>query len=373
MLTTNASLMDGINRHILSVASSLNQLPDCEVVVCTVMPWNELNEALSENNVKSYAWGFPHGHDYKILSAFKEIVCELKPDVIHIHVLSIMERIYLSFLGRKIPLVETIHGISDSKSEKSLRDKLESMICNLSPLHIAARCYVSKGVKDVLQDSVSLCAINEVSYNPISFAVDQKTTPKLRSELSLSPDTLLVGTACRISYVKNPQAFTEVMCLVLSKNTSVHAVVIGDGDRAIIAECHKIVEKYGCLDRFHWLGYRKDAPSLVSELDCFVMTSRSEGMPTAVLECFASRTPVAMLHGNGGLKDIIDLNSNTKPIVLHSPSDTYEDLANQISHLLRNDSESKMLTDNAFDIGRKNFSLEAVTHQLHEIYQKVLK
>ena len=38
MLTTNASLQDGINRHILSVAPALNARGGVEVAVCTVMP-----------------------------------------------------------------------------------------------------------------------------------------------------------------------------------------------------------------------------------------------------------------------------------------------------------------------------------------------
>ena len=46
MLTTNSSLMDGINRHILTISTALNSKENLEVVVCTVNPKGELNDAL---------------------------------------------------------------------------------------------------------------------------------------------------------------------------------------------------------------------------------------------------------------------------------------------------------------------------------------
>ena len=51
MLTTNASLQDGINRHILSVAPALNARGGVEVAVCTVMPRGEFSVALERAGV----------------------------------------------------------------------------------------------------------------------------------------------------------------------------------------------------------------------------------------------------------------------------------------------------------------------------------
>ena len=51
MLTTNASLQDGINRHILSVAPALNARGGVEVAVCTVMPRGEFSVALERAGI----------------------------------------------------------------------------------------------------------------------------------------------------------------------------------------------------------------------------------------------------------------------------------------------------------------------------------
>lgn len=56
MLTTSSSLMDGINRHILTLASALNSQSDFEVAICTVMPYGEFHLALEKKWYKSFCF-----------------------------------------------------------------------------------------------------------------------------------------------------------------------------------------------------------------------------------------------------------------------------------------------------------------------------
>ena len=65
-----------------------------------------------QNDVKVYCLNASSGHDPKILLQFHRVIKEFKPDLIHSHVMALMERIYLGISGRKIPLVGTIHGIT---------------------------------------------------------------------------------------------------------------------------------------------------------------------------------------------------------------------------------------------------------------------
>ena len=371
MLTANSSLMDGINRHILNIAPELNSLDGYEVAVCTVMPYGDFHQALEERGVAAYDLGYPNGHAFGVFKAFHKVIRQFIPDIIHIHVMAIMERMYLSYFCHGVRLVETIHGISDIKGSISLRDRIENTIIKCSPIRMAARCYISEGVRQALSCNLKQAQINEVCYNPIAFHSLRHREHILHNVLSIPADTLIIGTACRISYVKNPQAFTEVMSKVLESVPKAHAVVMGDGDKNIIKECKQIVKTYHVEDRFHWLGYQKNAPQLVKDLNCFIMTSRSEGLPTSLLECFACGTPVAMLEGNGGLKDIMLLNDETCPIVMHSSVDDYEGLATQIVDLLTNSDKSDRLIENAYRIGKQNFDIENVVGHLSSIYRKV--
>lgn len=286
--------------------------------------------------------------------------------------MAVMERFYISYIRRDLKIVETIHGISDPKTNLTIRDRIEKFLIKYSPIHVSARCYISKGVQDKLINNLSLADISDVCYNPIEFPPLQPKQYRLHSLLNLSNETQIIGTSCRISFVKNPQAFTEVMAKVLYIMPKVHAVVMGNGDKDIIDECIKILNNYDVNNRFHWLGYQKDAPTLVRDLDCFVMTSRSEGLPTSLLECFANGTPVAMLEGEGGLKDIALLNSTNEPIVVQSPHDDLGKLSEKIINLLNDQDQSLKQAENAYLIGKKNFDITNVASHLSTIYHQII-
>ena len=74
MLTTNSSLMDGINRHILAIAPVLNNYSGCEVAVCTIFPREELSDSLEKLGVKVYSLNANSGHDMSVFLSFVKIM-----------------------------------------------------------------------------------------------------------------------------------------------------------------------------------------------------------------------------------------------------------------------------------------------------------
>lgn len=372
MLTGNSSLLDGINRHILNITPILNSFDDLDVRVCSIMPKGELHEKLNKKGVIAYALGFPNGHSLGIIGSFKRVLQEFHPDIIHSHVMSIMQRFYCSYSVRDIGIkyIETIHGLSDDKVH-TLKDIFEKVLLTISPIKYSARCFISEGVKDSLINQYHDNVLNEVCYNPISF-IAPKRTGELQRLIQKDRDTKIIGTACRISPVKNPQAFTEVMCRVLVNNPNVNAVVLGDGPEELKNECREIVRQYDVENRFHWLGYRSDASQLVSDMDCFVMTSHSEGMPTSLLECFVARTPVALFEGNGGLKDIAILNKKEQPIAVMVRAGDTICMSNKIEEIINYPEYAKRMTEKAYKVAKANFDVNNVCGKIHNIYKTLL-
>lgn len=373
MLTTNSSLMDGINRHILTLAPVLNKMSSIEVAVCTVMPSGDLNVLLEGNGVQCYSLDCPHGHDWHIIPRFFRVVTKFRPSVIHVHVLAMMEKILCATIFRKKKYVCTVHGISDKVEHYTMRIRLETLLDKLFHVPYSATCYVSEGVRKTLalqtQRTVNSCVI----YNPIKFSEVESSTYALHQLIGVDMSVPIIGTSCRIAYVKNPQLFTEVMCKVLMADDAVHAVVMGDGDKEMIEECRKVVGRYGVDNRFHWLGYRKDAPILVRNLSCFVMTSRSEGLPTSLLECMATKTPFAFLKGTGGLIDIAQLNEHEGVFAVTADYGEWEKLADGIIKLVHDAKQSQTYANRAYDVGKKYFSVEQVAGKLAELYKRINK
>lgn len=370
MLTSDSGLMDGINRHIVNVAPSINSMDDYEVAVCTVSPRAELSIALESKGVKTYSLNASNGHDFRIFSSFIKVMVDFNPDIVHSHLMAFYEKILLSTFYRKKKYVLTVHGISDILEHEPFRIKLDRWLNSIFSIRYDAICYISKGVRQHLCGDKTQEGIYTV-YNPIDFSHPSVKSHNLHKIIGVADETPIIGTSCRLARVKNPEMFTQVMCRVLQINESVHAVVIGDGAEDIKEQINSIVSNSSVQDRFHFLGYRQDAPELVADLSCFVLTSISEGMPTSILEVMARHTPFAMMEGNGGLKDIAEINELEGPIgVIVQKGDT-ETMATEISRIVEDESYGKKMADNAFRVGKKYFDIKSVTKQLIEVYQSV--
>lgn len=371
MLTTNSSLMDGINRHILSVAPVLNKREDLEVAVCTVMPHAELAEALEQGGVKVYSLFAKSGHDFMIFGRFYKVMRLFRPDIVHIHVLALFCRMVLSLCFRHLQFVSTVHGISDEVAHVTGRMRIERLLTRLFPLTDDATCVVSDGVREYLYGSQDQSHIFTV-YNPIGFPHVSEKPHQLHSLLHLSDETPIIGTSCRFAQVKNPRLFTEVMCRVLQLRADVHAVVMGDGEPSLKNELYAMVHSNGVEDRFHWLGYRLDAPQLVRDLNCFILTSTTEGLPTSLLEAMASQVPFAMMEGMGGLKDIARLNEDEGPLGIVVPRGDVDLMVKRVAALVSDASMQKALATRAYQVAKQHFEVGSICTLLHSIYTRIL-
>jgi glycosyltransferase involved in cell wall biosynthesis len=80
------------------------------------------------------------------------------------------------------------------------------------------------------------------------------------------------------------------------------AQLVGDGrDRA---DVERELERLGLDGRVELLGERDDVPELLAGSDVFVLSSRSEGMPLAILEAMAAGLPV-VASDVGGIGELV--------------------------------------------------------------------
>ena len=61
----------------------------------------------------------------------------------------------------------------------------------------------------------------------------------------------------------------------------------------------------GLEGRVHFLGHREDVPRLLRSIDVFCLSSRLEGLGTAVLDAMAAGTPVVATAG-GGIPEMVE-------------------------------------------------------------------
>jgi len=110
----------------------------------------------------------------------------------------------------------------------------------------------------------------------------------VREEFGVPLDAPLLLFCGRLVEQKDPYALFD--SFALSNRSDAHLLVVGDGHLREHSENR--AREMGVEARVHFLGERFDVARLMRASDAFILPSRFEGMPLAVLEAMAARLPV---------------------------------------------------------------------------------
>lgn len=156
-----------------------------------------------------------------------------------------------------------------------------------------------------------------------------------RRELGLPPEATVIGSVGRLVRQKAPEDFVSALGLL---GQDVIGVWIGDGDRA--ERLRTAAARQGV--RLVLPGRRDDVLGLLPAFDVFVLPSRYEGLPLAVVEAMHCRVPVVATAVNA-LGDVV-LPGVTG---LLAPPARPAALARAVRHLLDHPGEAAALADAA--------------------------
>jgi glycosyltransferase involved in cell wall biosynthesis len=156
---------------------------------------------------------------------------------------------------------------------------------------------------------------------------------------------------------------TIIRALTLSQLENVHYVIVGSG------VCRPELENYAAglqvSDRVHFLGYRRDIPSLLHASDVFVFPSYREGLPVALMEAMAAGVPVVASRIRGNV-DLIEDGVNG----FLCEAQNGGDFAAKIRQLLEEPKLAEKFRNNGLE-KIKHYDKRIVAEQLLEIYRGI--
>ena len=123
-----------------------------------------------------------------------------------------------------------------------------------------------------------------VIYNGIDTVPYGNAEP---ADLGLPPDAIRFGFLANLTRRKGTQELARAWKTVSADIPNAHLVIVGKG---------KHEEEFRMMldgtDRVHWMGFRRDIPSILRSLDVVLLPSHLEGVPNIVLEAMASGVAV---------------------------------------------------------------------------------
>ena len=133
---------------------------------------------------------------------------------------------------------------------------------------------------------------------------DLRATPKLgiRARLRLGSNALVAANVAALVGHKDHATLIRAAARLADRFPSLHWVIAGEGAERPALE--QLREDLALNGRVHFLGHLDEPARLIADADCFVMSSRDEGLGTSVLEAMALGIPVASTAA-GGLPEML--------------------------------------------------------------------
>jgi glycosyltransferase involved in cell wall biosynthesis len=126
--------------------------------------------------------------------------------------------------------------------------------------------------------------------------------PKLRDELGIGNEGLVVGTIGNVNPTKGHRYLLEAVPDVLDQFPDANFLIVGsklDSQEHYFEELRELIVQLGIEDAVHFTGWRSDIPELLSLFDLFVLSSTTEACPIVVLEAMAMCCPVVATDVGG--------------------------------------------------------------------------
>jgi glycosyltransferase involved in cell wall biosynthesis len=184
---------------------------------------------------------------------------------------------------------------------------------------------------------------------------------RIRTELAIPDDALVIGTIARLDPVKDLGTLLHAMAQDQSGRQLL--LVIGDG-----AERRRLehdARGLGVGSSVRFLGHRDDARELLSACDVYANSSISEGISLTILEAMAAGLPVVATEV-GGTPEIVD--ASTGRLV---PARDPRGLAAALAAIAADESLRRTLGRHARARVEERFTLDRMVREYRDAYYTV--
>ena len=232
-------------------------------------------------------------------------------DVVHVNGMNGMTLAYVDIAARCGVPVRVAHSHNTDFGQGS------RMLKNI--FHLLGRSLWSKSatVRFACSDEAGSYLFGNESYtfmpNGIDtnrFRFDPNARTRVRQLLDVDDHVLVIGSVGRLSEQKNPLFSVRVLAELAASGIDVRLLLVGDGE--LQRDVMLTAKRLGVDNLFFCIHSVDDPESYYCALDAFVMPSRFEGLPYALIEAQCSGLPCIVsevIQGEARATSLVKLKS----------------------------------------------------------------
>lgn len=262
-----------------------------------------------------------------------------------------------------IPLIYTEHNIQ--QRYHWVTRTLNRLTFGWQTAVVAVSDEVARSIQAAINPKIPVVTIlNGVDTN--SFRLDQSERMRMRQDLGIAEDEVLVGVIAVFRFQKRLKEWIDVFKTAHVQNPKIRGIIMGDGP--LKAEIHEHLKESGMKDFIQMPGLVTPVKPYLSAMDLFMMTSSFEGLPIALLEAMSMECAVISTNA-GGIRQVIRNGEDGITVEVES----YARLGTIIPELLYEAKNWLHYRKKARQRVEDAFSLKKMVRETEELYFQLLK
>jgi len=262
-----------------------------------------------------------------------------------------------------VPIVATAHGRIPNNPKAKAYGALDRVLLRRMDLVFAVsrkmeNMLIAEGIR---RERLAL-ARNGIMLPEHPFGMRSEA---LREEGLVRDGETVLGHVGRVSPEKGVVALVKAFARIASEFPASRLVVAGDGPDA--AKARSAASTAALKNRVSFLGHRSDVDSVYGALDLFVLNSRTEGLPNAVLEAMAYGVPV-VATAVGGTPELVR-DGETGLLVPPGDSDA---LVRAIRAVILDREAAMERARRARELVEREFDMRQLSHSINEAYRRIV-
>jgi glycosyltransferase involved in cell wall biosynthesis len=299
------------------------------------------------------AGGREYLREYRML---RDEATRIRPDIIHTH--GYRPDVIGGAVARSLNVrhVSTVHGFTGGRLKNRLNETVQRFALRFADAVIAvSRPLVDRLTRSGIPPTKIFFIAN--GFGPSGSLLNRTDA---RRAMGLDASATVVGWLGRLSAEKGPDVMLSAFALA-HRHTRLSMIGEGREENALRQQARDL----GITDRVHWHGALRDAGRVLPAFDAFVLSSRTEGTPIALLEAMYAKVPI-VATSVGGVPDVVS--SDTALLV---PPEQIDAIGAAINNVADDPSSAARRAEAAYERVVTAFSAASWLESVDAVYRSV--
>ena len=321
-------------------------------------------EELQRRGIKPLILDAKGSFNWRFLLALYRLIRRERVDLVQSHLLG--SNVYCALAGwlARVPVVATFHGSVDIGEQERFKG-LKFAAINRGVRAVVA---VTDSLRDDLLERTRIDSARiRVIYNGIDTACfRQVKSDRLRRQFGWPDTARVIGSLGNIRHPKGYDILLRTAAILTQQSAGYRFLIAGQGKGQLYDDLLAMRRELGLEEVVKFLGFLDDPAEYLANLDLFLSSSRSEGLPLSAIQAMVSGVPLVATRV-GGYTGLIDDRVTGWLVEPDNP----QALADAIVNISADARLRTVLAENARHYAIKTFDISAMLVSYQELYEKL--